>query len=73
MCRRRVTLVVAIVMFMTLIWVLSVMMRNVSIVDVFRGPGFILVAFLGTFLASGDVIWRVLVLGMVVTWADLRI
>ncbi len=59
---------VAIVMFMTLIWVLSVAVRNASIVDVFWGPGFILVAFLGTFLASGDVIRRVLVLGMVLTW-----
>jgi steroid 5-alpha reductase family enzyme len=57
-----------VVLYFGLGWLLSLRLRDVSIVDVMWGPGFVLVAALSAGL--GDGLWarRVLVLAMVGTW-----
>lgn len=54
---------------MTVVWGVSVAIRNASIVDVAWGPGFVLVAGLG--LAAGDGLFerRLLVFVLVLVWA----
>jgi steroid 5-alpha reductase family enzyme len=56
------------VVYMTLVWLLSLRRRNASIVDSFWGPGFIVVAVLAL-VTTGVPTWReALVLGLVTAW-----
>jgi steroid 5-alpha reductase family enzyme len=55
--------------YMTLVWMLSLVLRNASIVDSFWAPGFVILAAVGPFLA-GTPTWRdLLVLAIVAIWA----
>lgn len=55
--------------YMTLVWLVSLRLRNASIVDSFWGPGFLVVALLGLAL-TGAPTWReFLIAGLVATWA----
>ncbi len=53
---------------MTLLWVLSLALKNVSIVDVFWGLGFVLAAALGFVLGDGLPARKFLVAALVVIW-----
>jgi steroid 5-alpha reductase family enzyme len=59
---------VVVVGYMTAIWLLSLVLRNAGIVDVFWGLGFLVVALV--YLASGDgfIGRRVLITTLVATW-----
>ncbi|HJR18238.1 MAG TPA: DUF1295 domain-containing protein [Actinomycetota bacterium] len=57
-----------IVAAMNLVWLASVRMRNVGIVDVFWGIGFVLVALTGFVIGDGYVARRLLVLGLACAW-----
>ena len=54
--------------FMTLVWAISVPLRNASIVDVAWGPAFVLVAALGLALGEGSFPRRLLLLVLVGIW-----
>jgi steroid 5-alpha reductase family enzyme len=55
--------------YMTLVWLLSLVLRNAGIVDSFWGPGFAVLAACAPLLAGART-WRdLLVLGMVAIWA----
>lgn len=54
--------------FMTLVWVLSLIVRNASIVDVFWGIGFIAIGIIVFLLSAGDGLLSILVLVLVVVW-----
>lgn len=54
--------------YLALGWLLSVLLRDVSIVDVMWGPGFALVAAVGTLLGAGAPARKVLVLALVGLW-----
>jgi len=54
--------------FMTLVWAISVPLRNASIVDVVWGPAFVLVAALGLALGEGSFPRRLLLLVLVGIW-----
>ena len=58
----------AIVVSMTLIWLLSLALRNAGIVDVFWGLGFTVLAGLGVWLTSGDPGRSALTLTLVAVW-----
>ena len=62
--------VVAITVFavMTMVWVLSLILSDASIVDVAWGPGFIVVAAVGIVTGAGDRNRSVLVLILVTLW-----
>jgi steroid 5-alpha reductase family enzyme len=54
---------------MTLVWLLSLVVRNASIVDSFWGPGFVVLAACAPFLAGART-WRdLLVFALVTIWA----
>lgn len=53
---------------MTVLWVVSVFIRNVSIVDIFWGFGFVAVTFLCFFLTEGEGIRKSLALILVTVW-----
>lgn len=57
-----------ILLMMTLLWIASVILKNVSIVDSFWGPGFIVAAVYYYFNTAGDPVRKVLVLTLVVLW-----
>lgn len=52
----------------TLLWLVSVFIKNVSIVDMFWGFGFVLTSLVYFFSSSGLEIRRILLLAMVVIW-----
>ncbi len=54
--------------FMTLVWLLSLLLRDVSIVDVFWGLGFIVTGALAAWLGSGDAGRAALLLVLVAVW-----
>jgi len=58
----------AVLIYVTLIWALSVLLRNAGIVDIFWGPGFLLVALIYLLLADGFEGRRVLVAALVALW-----
>lgn len=58
----------AVVAYMTVIWLVSVRLRNASIVDIFWGPGFLLVALAYLAFADGYDVRRVLVTALVAAW-----
>jgi steroid 5-alpha reductase family enzyme len=53
---------------MLAIWLLSLPLRNASIVDIFWGLGFVIVAFLSLVLADGFAGRRILVTALVTIW-----
>ena len=55
-------------LYFTLGWLLSLRLRDVSIVDVMWGPGFVLVAALSAGFGEGLPVRRLLVLAMVGAW-----
>jgi steroid 5-alpha reductase family enzyme len=62
-----------IVLFMTLLWVLSLRLHDASIVDIFWGTGFVIVFWLGTAWASQRLSPRQLILGVLVTLWGIRL
>jgi len=63
----------AIFMLMTLIWFLSLKLKDSSIVDIFWGLGFVLIFWITTCVAPGPVTPRLLLLGTVVTIWGVRL
>jgi steroid 5-alpha reductase family enzyme len=59
---------VAIAAAMTLLWLLSLRLRDASIADLFWGAGFVLVAWLAASAPGGDPARRALTLALVTVW-----
>lgn len=57
-----------IIAMMTLLWIMSILIRNVSIVDLFWGFGFVLVCLVYFLKTDGLAIRRIVILTMVVLW-----
>ena len=57
-----------ILILMTVLWIVSVIVRNVSIVDLFWGLGFIFVAAFFFFKSDGNVIRKIIVLTLTAIW-----
>lgn len=57
----------------TLLWLLSLMLKDSSIVDTFWGTGFVITFWTATFLAPGPMTARLILLGTVVTVWGLRL
>ena len=53
---------------MLLVWLASVILRDVSIVDVFWGPGFVVIAFLTFFLTGDSTGRKALLLALTSVW-----
>ena len=53
---------------MTALWSVSLILRDVSIVDVFWGLGFIVIAAVTFFLAANDSARKLLLLGLTAAW-----
>jgi steroid 5-alpha reductase family enzyme len=58
----------AVLLFMAALWLLSLRLKNASIVDVFWGIGFIFIALIDFMVAGGDLPRRILVLALVAVW-----
>ncbi|MGI8429870.1 MAG: DUF1295 domain-containing protein [Solirubrobacteraceae bacterium] len=58
----------AVALLMALVWALSVVRRDASIVDPVWGPAFVLVAVVGTLAGGGDPVRRWLLLAMTAAW-----
>ncbi len=58
---------------MVLLWLLSLALKNSSIVDIFWGTGFVITFWVGTFLVPGGLSARMLLLGALVTIWGLRL
>jgi steroid 5-alpha reductase family enzyme len=58
---------------MTLVWLLSLWLKNTSIVDIFWGSGFVLANWIYVALAPGDFVGRKVVLSALVTIWGLRL
>jgi len=58
---------------MFLLWLLSLILRNSSIVDIFWGMGFIIIFWLGALLVPGDMPARSILLGVIVSIWGLRL
>ncbi len=54
---------------MTLLWLLSLPLRNVSIVDIFWGPGFAVIAVATLLLVDGNSARQLLLVGLTTIWA----
>jgi steroid 5-alpha reductase family enzyme len=63
---------IAVLISMTLLWLLSLRLRDASIVDMFWGPGFVLIAWIA-FALSGNTSWRVWLIAIMVTIWGLRL
>ena len=59
--------------FMTVLWLLSLHLKDSSIVDIFWGTGFVIVFWIATFLASRPITPRLILLGIIVTVWGLRL
>ena len=59
---------VSIVFLMTVMWVISVVLHNASIVDLFWGIGFIITAIIYLLLGEGFETRKILVLGLLAIW-----
>lgn len=57
-----------IVVAMTALWLLSLVLRNASIVDIAWGPGFAVVAIFAAAVGDGDAARRILVAALVSVW-----
>jgi steroid 5-alpha reductase family enzyme len=58
----------AIVIMMTILWIVSVIIKNVSIVDLFWGFGFVLSSSLYFILSDGNLTRKILVMTIVTIW-----
>jgi steroid 5-alpha reductase family enzyme len=58
----------AIIIMMSLLWIISIPIKNVSIVDLFWGLGFVIVCFIYFLKADGLEIRKILLLTMVTLW-----
>lgn len=59
---------IIIMIMMTTLWIISIIIRNVSIVDLFWGIGFVAVAVLYYLKSDGFLIRKILVLSLVTIW-----
>ncbi len=50
------------------LWIASLVLRDASIVDIFWGPGFALIALVSAWVADGSLARRLLLLAMVTAW-----
>ncbi len=57
-----------IMILMTILWVVSIIIKNASIVDLFWGLGFVAVSFFYFFNTSGNEIRKIMVLILVAAW-----
>jgi len=55
------------------LWLLSLALKNSSIVDIFWGMGFVITFWVGTLLVSGNMAARTILLGIIVTIWGLRL
>ncbi len=62
------TALLAIMIMMSMLWIISIMIKNVSIVDLFWGAGFVVVCFIYFFKADGFEFRKILLLTMVTVW-----
>ena len=60
----------ALAVCMLILWLLSIRVRDVSIVDVLWGPGFALVAAVGAALGGGAPARKTLVVALVTLWGS---
>lgn len=60
--------VAAVFLLFTLIWLASILKRDVSIIDIFWGPGFVAAAWVFRLLGPPDSLPRFLYLGLVTLW-----
>jgi steroid 5-alpha reductase family enzyme len=58
----------AILIMMSVLWIISIPLKNVSIVDLFWGLGFVMVSFIYFFQTDGSGIRKILLLAMVAIW-----
>ena len=58
---------------MFLLWLLSLALKNSSIVDIFWGMGFVITFWVGTLLVPGEITTRTILLGVIVTIWGLRL
>jgi steroid 5-alpha reductase family enzyme len=58
----------AVWVYVTLIWLASVALRNASIVDIFWGPGFVLIAAIACALGDGFLGRRLLITALAAVW-----
>src|SRR5215510_955462 len=63
----------AVMIYMTIIWLVSLPMKNSSIVDIFWGPGFVLVGWVYFALTPDGFVTRKLLLMALVTIWGLRL
>lgn len=54
--------------FMTGVWLLSLILRNAGIADIFWGPGFVLLAWISFFSSQGYLGRKILIAGLVSLW-----
>ena len=57
-----------VLVFMTLVWSLSLRLKNASIVDIFWGPGFVVLAWFYFFLTGGHCARKWLISILVTVW-----
>jgi steroid 5-alpha reductase family enzyme len=67
------TLGVVILGLMTLLWLISLVLKNSSIVDIFWGTGFVIVTWIAFLLTPGGFLTRKLLLNVLVTIWGLRL
>jgi len=58
----------AVLLFMSLIWLFSVRLKNASIVDIFWGTGFVYTAAIYFFLTEGYLPRKILIMALVAIW-----
>ncbi len=58
---------------MIALWMLSLALKNSSIVDIFWGTGFVIAFWVGTLLVPGDMFARTILLGIIITIWGLRL
>ncbi len=58
---------------MIALWLLSLALKDSSIVDIFWGTGFVITFWVSTFLVSGNMTARAILLGVLVTLWGLRL
>lgn len=59
---------VAILLMMTILWLISIKIRNVSIVDLFWGFGFVVAAAVYFVLTDGFIVRKILLMSLVAIW-----
>ncbi len=58
----------AIMLYMITLWIVSLILRNSSIVDIFWGPGFVMVGWVAFALANGSTPRKLLLMLLVTLW-----